>query len=136
MRIELPKNLEDVEGGFEVLPPATYQLEVDNVESKTSKADKPYLNMTYKVVDDPDYAGRKLFDSISLSTDALWRLKDFTMSIGVDVTTEFDTEDFLGADFSAVVDIKKGEQKPQTTGDNPDDFYPEKNVIKTYVPRG
>ena len=112
MKIELPKNLEDVEsGGFELLPPATYQLEVDNLESKTSGADKPYLSMTYKVVDDPDYAGRKLFDNISLAENALWRLKDFTKSIGVDVASSFDTEDFQFHMGCAATVVRTGHQR-------------------------
>lgn len=130
MKIELPKNLEEVEasGNFELLPPGTYTLEIDNIECKTSKQDKPYLNMTYKVVDDADYAGRKLFDTISLAESALFRLKQLALATNINISEEFDTEDFLGATFDAVVDIEKGTLKPGT-----DENFPDKNRIKSYV---
>ena len=132
MKVELPTNMEDVEAGgdFELLPPGTYALAVDNIEIKTSQSSqKPYMNMTYKVVDDPDYAGRKLFDIISLAESALFRLKQFSLATGVDIATSFDTEDFLNAEFSSVVDIEKGTLKPGTD----DEFYPDKNKVKSYV---
>ena len=91
MRVELPQNLEEVEAGgnFELIPPGTYSFEVDNMEVKTGKTSgKPYLNMTYKVVDDEDVAGRKVFDIISLAPDALWRLKQFALATGIDIAKE------------------------------------------------
>ena len=122
MRVELPQSLE-------VIPPATYSFVVDNVESKTSAQDKPYLNMTYKIVDDEEYAGRKVFDIISLDQKSLWRLKQFSLATGIDIDTTFDTEDFLGAEFDAVLDIEKGQLKPGTE----DEFYPDKNRVKSFV---
>jgi hypothetical protein len=133
MKVELPKSMEDVESGgnFEPLPPATYTLEVDNIDVKTSKAsNQPYMSMTYKVVDDDEFAGRKIFDNLSLSENALWKFKDFSLAVGVDVGKEFDTEEFLGLDFQAVVDLKKGDQIPNT---DPPEFYPDKNEVKSYV---
>jgi len=130
MRVDLPQDLADVKaGGFELLPPGTYFFEVDNIEMKTGKdSQKPYMNMTYKVLEDEELAGRKIFDMITLSADALWRLKQFSLATGIDIGTNFDTEDFLGATFSAVVDVEKGGQKPGT-----DDMYPDKNKIKSFV---
>lgn len=128
MKVELPQNLETVEAGgqFELLPPGTYALEVDNIELKTSQQQKPYLNMTYKVVGDEDYAGRKLFDIISLDPKALFKLKQFSLATGIHISEEFDTEDFLGAEFEAVVDVEKGTEKANG------EFYPDKNRIKNY----
>lgn len=135
MRVELPQDLADVEAGgnFELLPPGTYSFEVDNVETKTGKdSGKPYLNMTYKIVDDEDYAGRVIFDIISLSPAALFKLKQFSLATGFDISTEFDTEDFLRLEFDAVLDVEKGGLKGEDSEGN-DVYYPDKNVIKSFV---
>ena len=131
MRVELPQNLDNVEasGQFELLPPGTYSFEVDNIEMKTSKQSKPYLNMTYKVVDDEEYAGRKIFDMITLAPDALFRLKQFSLATGIKISEEFDTEDFLHVPFQAVLDVEKGKEIPGQEGE----FYPDKNRIKSFV---
>jgi hypothetical protein len=135
MRVELPQDMADVEAGgtFELLPPGTYSFEVDNLEIKTGKTSgQPYLNMTYKIVDDEDYAGRIIFDIISLSPAALFRLKQFSLATGIDIGCEFDTEDFMKAEFDAVVDVEKGSLKGEDDEGN-EIYYDDKNKIKSFV---
>jgi hypothetical protein len=135
MRVELPQDMADVEAGgnFELIPPGTYSLEVDNIEIKTGKTSgEPYMNLTYKIVDDEDYAGRVIFDIITLKATALWKLKQFSLATGIDIACEFDTEDFFKAEFDAVIDVEKGGLKGEDS-DGEEVFYPDKNTIKSFV---
>lgn len=129
-KVSLPTNLEDIEAGgsFDALPADTYTLEIDNVEQKVSPSSgNDYLSMTLKVIDHEEFTGRKVWDNISLVEQALFKLKQISLSAGIDIATDFDTEDFLGAVVTAVVD-----QEPSTKED--EDGNPiMRNVVKYYV---
>lgn len=130
MRINLPKSLEDVQANsFEPVPPGTYTLEVQTVENKISAQQKPYLNIKFKIVDDPEFANKIIFDKVSLAEEALWRLKQLSEATGFEITDEFDTEELQGLTCEVVVVIEKG--KPRDPS-NPDDCYPDQNKIKEY----
>lgn len=130
MRIALPTNLQEVEKkSFEPVPPGTYTLEIKEVEEKQgTKA--AYLNIKFEIVDDEDYAGRKVFEMVSLSPDALWKLKELTEALGLDITDEFDTEDLLGETCEAVLTIEKGQLKDKT--DPESERYDDKNRVKEF----
>lgn len=125
-RITLPTNLEEVDatGAFKIAAPGTYSLEIETIEEKLSQAKQPKLDIRMQIVDDPEFAGVKIFETCSLQPQALFRFKQLALACGIDVGQEFDTEDFLGARFDAVVDVetytaRDGEEK-------------EKNYIKKY----
>jgi len=128
-RISLPVDLVDVEAGgkFETLPAATYSLRIENIVEKIgADSQAPYLVLTHEVIDDPDFAGRKLWDNISLQEQALFKLKQLSISAGIDISREFDTEEFLGAVVLAVVDLEKSNK-------NDEDGNPiMRNVIRNY----
>jgi len=127
-KISLPMNLEDVTANsFDALPPDTYEAEIDNIEQKIGAASKePYLSLTFKVVNDDDFAGRKFWDNISLQEQALYKLKQLALSAGITIGGDFDTEDFLGATVVAVLDEE--ESNKMDSDDNP----VMKNVVKYY----
>ena len=122
MRIALPKSLNDVESSsFDPIDPGTYDFRVTGCEQKTSKSSgNPYLNIELTVINDDDFDNRKVFDIISLQENSLWKLKEFAASCGVDIDDEFDTEDFIDEEVTAVVDIEVNDQ------------YGDKNRVKAY----
>lgn len=123
MRVKLPKSLNDVESSSrEPIDAGTYDAVISNITEKTgASSGKPYLSLELTVADsDEDFGGRKVFDNVSLSENALWKLKQLTDATGIDIDDEFDTEDFLGEEVTIVVDIE------QTEG------YDPKNVVKYY----
>jgi hypothetical protein len=130
MKINLPTNLQEVEKkSFEPIPPGTYELEIKAVEEKQgTKA--PYLNVTLEVINDEDYAGRKIFEMVSLSPDALWKLKELADAIGQDISESFDTEDLLGEMCTGVVTIERGQAKDKNDPDS--ERYPDKNRVKEF----
>ncbi len=111
MEIKLPKNLKDVEDSdFEPLDPGVYDFRVSKIEQKIGKnSGKPYLNIELECLDD-DYLGRRVFDICSLGESSLWRLKAFAESCGVDIEDEFDTDDFVGEECNATIDIETNDQ--------------------------
>lgn len=122
MEIKLPKSLADVEDGFELLDPGTYDFRVAKIEQKTGKTSgKAYLNVELECFDE-DYLGRRVFDILSLGDSSLWRLKAFAVACGVDIEFEFDTDDFIGEECNATIDIEKDDNEE----------YPDKNRVKKY----
>lgn len=108
--VVLPKNLQDVTSDFEPLDPGSYEFEVRKVEEKKGKnSGKPYLNIELECLDE-DYAGRRVFDIISLGEACLWRLKQFAEAADISIDTEFDTDDFEGETVTAVVEIEENEE--------------------------
>jgi len=121
MRVKLPKSLNDVESSNrEPIDPGTYDATISNIVEKVgSNSGKPYLSLELTIVDEP-FAGRKVFDNVSLAEKALWKLKQLSEATEVEIDDEFDTEDFLGSEVSIVVDIE------QSKG------YDPKNIVKRY----
>lgn len=124
--INLPKSLNDVKDlDMTPAPPGEYTLEIKGVEVKTSKAQNQYLSMTFEITEDEEHAGKKVFDNVSLAENALFSLKALARSAGLAIDDEFDTEDFLGEQVTAVLDIEKYKDK--------NDNEKERNSIKRYV---
>ena len=111
MKIVLPKSLADITSDFEPIDDGTYKFAITNCTQKVeNNSGKPYLSMELTVLDDPDFAGRKVFDNLSLGESSLWKLKQFADSAGVTVEEDFDTEDFIGEEVEASVDTEKSEE--------------------------
>jgi hypothetical protein len=68
--------------GFELLPRGDYLLRVVTPEIRDSQSSEhQYLNIEFEVVDG-EFAGRKIWDSMSFSPGALWKLKGFLLASG------------------------------------------------------
>lgn len=84
------KDFDPIEGTF------VCRLEkFENTKAKTDKSDN--VNMTF-VVDEGEYAGRKLFVTKSLKPQALWSFKQICVAMGADPEAfagQFDTDDIL-----------------------------------------
>lgn len=67
------------------IPPGTYQFQISKAECKLSKAsDTEMVELELAVVNDPDNQGRNIWDRVSASRKAAWKLVEFAKAIGVD----------------------------------------------------
>jgi hypothetical protein len=80
----------DVEGDkpseLEALPVGTYKVQcTKSVHNPTSKSSgKPVIDQEYVVIEHPEFNGRKLFHHCSLQENALWKLEETLVALGVD----------------------------------------------------
>lgn len=114
------KKVAENEGsGFEALPEAIYPVRLTGVT--VGEGDKgPYWTWELEVDGDPDYDGRKLWCTTSLSDAADWKLKEVFEAFGY--TTDSDTDEMIGEKCKASVSqrvITKGARAGQT-GNNVD----------------
>ena len=90
----------------EVPPEADYGVRCAKIEKREGK-DHPYLNVEYKITDE-GYRGFTLYDIISLSPKALWKIKLWLKVFRVEENQELPIE--KGADGSYVIDDEGMEQ--------------------------
>ena len=102
---------------FENLPRGRYLVNLKEIEEREG-SEYPYLAMVFEVTEgsEEDHAGRKLFDNMSLSPKALWRLKLFLTAAGyseedLEGELELDPEDLLETEVEVQVKIQKGEDE-------------------------
>lgn len=98
------------EMSFEPLPAGEYLLRAVEAEEREGPT-APYINLRLEVVDG-DYAGRSIFEILSLSPKALFRLKGFMLAAGYEEeelagSLEFDPDDFLEVEVLAQVKQRK-----------------------------
>jgi hypothetical protein len=70
-------NLNNVSDAFPVIPEGVYEVQVMEIASGTSQKQKPMLTLKHSVVNNAEYMGHPLWDRISLTEAALWKLKQF-----------------------------------------------------------
>lgn len=95
--------LTDVKEGFELLPAGSYTVEVlDAEETETSQDAKnpgvPMVKLTFQVVDDPEWEGRKLFNNLVFTDKAMGMVKANLRALG------YTDEDFADAHFQVDAD--------------------------------
>ena len=61
----------------------TYKLQVSKAESGISKKGNPKIHVELDIVDDPMFNSRRLYDDISLTQAAAWKLVQFCKAAGV-----------------------------------------------------
>ena len=126
--ISLPTNLNDVDasGDFKVAAPGEYTMEIKKAEVKTSANNNQMINVGMQIIDDDDYAGTYVWETLVLIDSCMFKLKQFMLSAGMDVEeAELDLEDWIGETVQGVVDVETytandGEEK-------------ERNVVKKYI---
>jgi hypothetical protein len=102
-------NFEGVEGKRSTLPDDDYLCEVESVEIKDGNGDYQYLAVT-STVQSGKFKGSKIWDNLSLSPNALWRLRAFLEVLGMEVPDEemdVDTDEMVGCTFVAVTSQEK-----------------------------
>jgi hypothetical protein len=100
---------------FEALPKGKYDVAIFNVEYKEGKA-APYLAVTYKVQEGP-FAGRQVFDNVSFSPKALFKLKGLLAVVMPEIDTNgklsFDPDDLVGRKCAITVIHEEYNGEPQ-----------------------
>lgn len=110
-------NFADVDS-FEPLPEGSYDIEIDKVEVRRNKADDgDYLNWELVVIDG-EYENRRLWMITSLKPQALFRLKQVLLDLGI-----IDEDE-------AEMDIEWDDDIEPTTSGGPLLLYPELTGIE------
>lgn len=115
----------DVEaGGFDPVPRGRYIVQVEEAEIRDGNK-APYLNIQFNIIGPAEYEGRKLFDILSFSPKALFRLKRFYIAAGATKEQlagqfEVDPDDLIDVVVGAAVKIEKSEE------------YGDRNRINTF----
>lgn len=97
-----------VEGKRSNLPDDDYLVEIEEVEVKEG-SEYPYFELTM-VVQAGKFKGQKLWDRMSTSPGALWRLRSFLEVIGMEVPDdemEIDKDELVGTQLVAVTAQEK-----------------------------
>lgn len=125
--ISLPTNLSEVEAGgeFKTPTPQEYTFEVKKAEVKQSQAGNTMVNLGLQIIDDEEFAGSYVWETLVFTEKAMFRVKQFMLACGLDVdTAEIDTEEWIGLQFNATTGIDEFEYNGEQR---------EKAVIKTYI---
>jgi len=127
MAISLPKSMADVEADkiFPVAPADTYELEIKTVKQGLSKNKNIKIDLKCDIINDEEYAGIGVFETITITEAALFRLKQLCLACDIELDDEFDPEVFVGETFQAVLNIETYENGAGDTV--------EKNSISKYV---
>lgn len=117
MKLELgvtQKEAEELAGGdFEVLPVDKYEGSCCQITDDPAKSGSPMLTWTFEIINNPDFAGRKLKSYTVINEDesknfGLYQhLAALGLSLGKDGTVE--TDDALGR--TCIVDVTQGMYK-------------------------
>lgn len=118
----------DTYTGFEALPAGEYRVQITDSDIGLSKSgDATMLKLTYEVVGDPQFDGRKIFDNLILehktSTDAerIGKQKLNTICALTCVKSLKDSAQLHGKTLSLLISVK------DYNGDK-------QNIIKKYLP--
>jgi len=92
--VDLTKSTND-----DAIPEGEYMVQVNKCDLTDSKRTPGNKNLAVEMtIQEGEHRGRKLFDNLSLSQNALWRVTRFVNACGVyPPPTGFKTEDLLGA---------------------------------------
>ncbi len=91
---------------FTPIPSGVYKLVVTDFEEREGPS-APYIAFTFEI-DEGEYAGRKLWDNISMSPKAAFKVKEFCVAMGENSDNlvgefDFDPEAYLGAQCRGLV---------------------------------
>lgn len=104
-------NVQDVE--FEVLPAGVYSTVISGAQVKQGQ-NHPYLALELQI-QDGDYSGRKVWDNLSFSPNALWKMKKLFSALEMETTgnIEFEPEDLIGEEVAITLRIATDKENRQ-----------------------
>jgi len=108
-------------GGFQLVPPGKYILEVANIQQGTSKTNNPKMDVTFTVAEGQEtdeaakHTGRTVFSTYSLLPQSLGRLKQFMIACGAPLD-KFRAGNCMGAKIRATVQHTEGSAEPGPDG--------------------
>jgi hypothetical protein len=62
---------------FSVITEGRYDLEVVDAELGTSKSGNEKINVQFKIIDGSEFAGRRVWDNLTFTSTALWKVIQF-----------------------------------------------------------
>jgi hypothetical protein len=113
-------DMEGVEAGGQIVDDGTYPAVIHEVEEKESSSGNPMLVVKWKITGKKS-KGALLWDNVSLTPQALWRLKGLLESLGEDVpdsSLDLDLDDLIGKEAQIAVENEtfEGKQRPRVVG--------------------
>jgi hypothetical protein len=75
--------------GQEVFPPGIYEFKLAGFKPSKAKTGSTNLNARFEMINHPEYAGRKVFDSLNEGGAFLW--PDFCHALGLPMETDGDS---------------------------------------------
>jgi hypothetical protein len=125
---------------FTPVPKGTYTLECRGADSKApivvkaGSSDNMVVNFEYRICDEGEHIGKKIFDCCTITAKAEWRLIHLALACGTqtkeDITQNgVDLDKLEGARFSAEIDIEPG----GVNATDPSKRYRDKNRITRYL---
>lgn len=93
---------------FEAIPEGIYRAVLEGEVEVVQGAKGPYWKWVFKIVEEGEGKGRKMFVNTSLSESALWKLKEVFDAFGEPTST--DTDDLIGREVKLFVVQKPYEQ--------------------------
>jgi len=123
-------NFADVKG-LEPIPVGIYIATIIKAEEGISRKDNPKIDLQWKVDDGGPYDGRIIFDVLTFTEKAMFRVKATLKALGWDKKFKgnVNAEDMLGKTASLVVDIETSTQL-----DEEGEPYPPRNRVKKVKP--
>lgn len=97
VEVDLTGVEEATDDKYPLIPEGQYLVRIEKAEQKQSAKGKDYFALQFNILDG-DYAGKKLFDMVSLSSGALGRLKLVLSHLEMenDGALKLYEEDFVG----------------------------------------
>lgn len=70
---------------FEPIPAGVYEAVIDGkgIETRLSQAGNETLNIPFVIVDDENYAGRRVFENFVLTESAAWKIGQLLVATGL-----------------------------------------------------
>lgn len=113
---------------FTPVPAGVYLLRVIEAEERASaSSEHDYLSLSWEVVDG-EFEGRRLWDILSYSPKALWKLKGFLLDVvGISEDDLVDDFQIIPDDFIELESVARVIVEPSTNGEM-------RNSITKYLP--
>ena len=103
------------EGGVDpILEKGRYRFRVADAEEKRSKAGNPMIEFKARHLKEDDSTGRAVYSNLVFTEKALWKVDQFVAACGKHPGKgkefEIDTDDMIGWEFEADVEITKDDK--------------------------
>ena len=113
-------DFEGVEAGGRACPDGTYEAEITSVTEEESSAGNDMLVAKWKILSGKG-KGAVIWDNLSLTPQALWRLKGLLEALEIEVpdgTMDIEIEDLVGQTCTIEItnETYEGKQRPKVTG--------------------
>jgi hypothetical protein len=113
--------------GLEPVPTGSYVATIVDAKEGVSQNQTPKIDVQWKIEDEGPYMGRIVFDTLTFTEKAMFRVKAALLGLGFpkNYRGEVNAESLIGKSARIVIDI---ETSTQTDADG--EVYPPRNRVK------